>query len=163
MAEAIGIRLDIPQLDLDAVHWLPGWTERDADDFRRIVFEFAEGHPRWVIAGNYTGRLGELLDHLVDTYVWLDLPRWRVTSAVFARTVRRSIMREELWGTGNRERLRSLVKRDPLDNIVLWAWRYHDAKTAQYEAAQRAGRHAWFRLRSRSEVRRFLEGLRRAD
>ena len=67
-AAAIAQRLGIPHLELDAVHWLPGWTERDPDDFRRIVDEFA-AQPRWVIDGNYRGRLADRLDHLIDIYV----------------------------------------------------------------------------------------------
>ena len=155
-AKALAQRLGIPRLELDTVHHLPGWEERDSDEFRDIVLEFAT-KPRWVIDGNYTGRLGDRIDHLVDTYVWLDLPRWRVVAAVLARTVRRGFTGEELWDTGNRERLSSLLKRDPLDNIVLWSWTQHHRNRDRYESKERAGQHRWIRLTSRRQVKRFLE------
>ncbi len=157
-ARAIAERLGIPHLELDAVHWLPDWEERDADEFRATVAGFA-ARPRWVIDGNYGGRMGEGIDHLVDTFVWLDLPRWRVFLAVLGRTLRRSITREELWGTGNRERIRTLFKRDPAENIVLWSWVHHDRYRERYEAIQRADRHRWIVLRSRRDVHRFLDTL----
>jgi adenylate kinase family enzyme len=157
-AAAIAARLRVPHLELDAVHWLPGWEERDPDEFRRIVFDFA-AQPRWVIDGNYMGRLGARIDHLVDTYVWLDLPRWRVMAAVLARTLRRGITGEELWGTGNREHLSSLFKREPTDNIVLWAWTQHDKNRNRYAASEQAGQHRWVRLRSRRAVERFLAAM----
>ncbi len=156
-AAAIARTLDIPCLELDAVHWLPGWEERDAEEFRKIVLEFAT-QPRWVIDGNYSGRLGDRIDHLVDSYVWLDLPRWRVTAAVLGRTIRRSVTGEVLW-SGNRERLSSLLKRNPAENIVVWAWTQHRRQRERCDGLRRAGNQCWTRLRSRREVNRFLESL----
>ena len=49
-AMAIARALDIPYLELDAVHWLPDWQERDPDQFRQMVLEFAT-QARWVIDG----------------------------------------------------------------------------------------------------------------
>jgi len=157
-ARAIAARLGIPLLELDAVHWMPGWQERDPEEFRQIVLHFA-ARPRWVIDGNYGGRLADRIDHLVDTYVWLDLPRWRVVAAVLARTLRRGVTRKELWGTGNRERLSSLFKREPADNIVLWSWSYYDKYSERYAAKQRDGQHRWIRLGSRRDLRRFLNSI----
>ena len=159
-ATAIAARLGIPFLELDSVHWLPGWQERDAEDFRARVLDFASSHPRWVIEGNYDGRLGPVIDHLVDTFIWLDLPRWRVIPALVMRTVRRSLTREELWGMGNRENLRGLLNRDPTENIVLWSWTQHHVKRERYTARAESGEHRWIRLRSRREVKHFLRGLR---
>lgn len=157
-ARALALRLDVPYLELDGVHWLPDWRERDTDEFRRLVTQFAVSEPRWVIDGNYS-RLGDALDHLVDTYVWLDLPRWRVTLAVLARTVRRGITGEDLWGTGNRERLSSLFRWDPLDNIVRWAWTQHGHQRARYEDLERRRSARLVRLRSRRQIARFLADL----
>ena len=141
------------------MHWLPDWQERDEEEFRRLALEFAESHPRWVIDGNYGSRLGSTIDHLVDTFVWLELPRWRVMTALLARTVRRSITRERLWGTNNYERITSLFKWDPHENLARWSWVNHHKNRVRYGARAAAGEHHWIRLRSRREVRRFLDGL----
>lgn len=158
-ATAIAARLGIPRLELDSVHWLPDWQERDVDEFRRRALEFATSHPRWVIDGNYTGRLGPTVDHLVDTFVWLDLPRWRVMAALLARTIRRSLTREQLWGTNNHERLRFLLSWDPHTNLMRWSWINHHKNRRRYGARAEAGAQHWVRLRSRREVREFLDGL----
>jgi len=39
---------------MDAVHFLPGWVERPAEDMRRDVEAFMDGHASWVIDGNYS-------------------------------------------------------------------------------------------------------------
>lgn len=158
-AKAIAERLGIPRLELDSVHWLSDWKERDPNEFRQRVLEFANSNPRWVIDGNYTGRLGARIDHLVDTVVWLDLPRWRIIAALLARTVRRSITGELLWNTNNRERLSSLLSRDEHENLVLWSWRQHPRNQERYGPRAGSSEHPWVRLRSRREVRRFVEDL----
>jgi adenylate kinase family enzyme len=158
VARAMARVLDMPHLELDAVHWLPGWQERGPEEFREAVMAFAS-RPRWVIDGNYSGRLGDCLDHLVDTYVWLDLPRWRVTLAVLARTIRRAVTGQQLWETGNRERLSSLFNRDPLENIVLWSWTQHGRQRKRWEELEQTCPHQWIRLRSRRQVNRFVDGL----
>ena len=158
-AQAIAQRLDIPRLELDSLHWLPGWQERDAEEFGRLVLDFAEANPRWVMDGNYSGRLADRVDHLVDTFVWLDMPRWRVMTALLARTIRRSITREELWGTGNTERITNLLSRDPHENLMLWSWQNHNRYRERYGGRMKTGQHRWIRLRSRREVERFLHSL----
>ena len=158
-AKAIAARLNIPRLELDAVHWLPDWQERSPEEMRTRAREFAESHPRWVIDGNYNGRLGTHIDDLVDTFVWLDLPRWRVMAALLARTVRRSVTRERLWETNNYERITSLFSWDPYKNLMRWSWINHHKNRDRYGERARAGEHHWIRLRSRGEVRRFLETL----
>lgn len=158
VARAIARRLEVDHLELDDVHWMADWTERDVEEFRAVVADFAT-RPGWVIDGNYRNRLGDLLDDRVDAYVWLDLPRWRVTWSVLARTLRRGISGETLWASANRERLGSLLRRDPRENIVLWSWTQHRRYRAEYAAEQDRSPLPWFRLRSRRQVRRFLEGL----
>jgi adenylate kinase family enzyme len=157
-ARAIARTLGVPSFELDAIHWLPEWHERDPDEFRAIVLDFATTRPRWVIDGNYSSRLGDALDDITDAYVWLDLPRWQVTLAVLGRTIRRGVTREELW-SNNREHLSSLLKRDPLENIVRWSWTQHHLQRQRYEAKSQTTSHDWIRLRSRREVKRFLEQL----
>jgi adenylate kinase family enzyme len=156
-AAGIAERLGVPHLELDAVHWLPGWQERDPAEFRALVVRFAR-QPRWVIDGNYWTRLGPSLDHLVDLYLWIDLPRLRAASSVLRRTVRRGIRREELWGT-NRERLSSMLHPDPEKNIVLWSLTRHGRHRERYEALAAANPDRWVRLRSRAALWEFIEAL----
>jgi hypothetical protein len=82
---------------------------------------------------------------------------------VSGRSFRRVITREELWN-GNREEWANLFNRDPEQNILLWTWTRYDKYRRQYSAigSDPANAHIEFvQLRSRGDVKRFLEGFDR--
>lgn len=127
LAEEVASRMGLPRLELDAVFWDAGWRKRDTDEARELVRSFVAEHPRgWVIDGNWTTRLDGMLDppHGSDAVVWLDHPRRVVMARVVRRTLRRGILREELWH-GNRERPSSWLRPSPDENILAWAWTSH--------------------------------------
>lgn len=161
-AHAISEQLGLSHIELDAINWLPNWQERPDGEFailvERAMEEATEG---WVMCGGYT----RLVDHLrmerADTIVWLDLSKAVVMWQVVSRTVRRAITREELW-SGNHEPLRNFYRWDPHQNIIRWAWTQFDRRRSGYEHAVTSG--AWdhldvHRLRTRSEIKRFLADL----
>ena len=114
-----------------------------------------------MIDGNYSSQVRDLVWAKADTVVWLDLSRPRVMAAVVWRTLKRGVLRTELWN-GNRESLGSLFRRAPEENIVLWAWTQWPSYRAQYEAAlaDPANAHLEFvRLRTRREIRAWLASL----
>ncbi|MDL9978908.1 toxin [Microbacterium candidum] len=129
LAERLSAELGLPRLDLDAVFWDADWTFRDLDEALAIVRDFASRNPGgWVADGNWTSRLDGLLDPGTpggaDTFVWIDHSRPAVMRRVIRRTVRRGILREELWH-GNRERVSSWLRWDPDENIMRFAWVQH--------------------------------------
>ncbi len=129
LAGQLAERLDAAHVELDALFHKPDWTPTPTQQFRAEVAD-ALDTPRWVVAGNYSVVM-DLTQGGADTIVWLDLPRWQVTWRVLKRSVRRAATREELWN-GNRERWRNFVKRDPEENIILWAWTHHGVHTQRY-------------------------------
>lgn len=157
-AAALATRLGVPRLELDEVFWDAGWVLRDADEAHRLLAGFLAGRGRdgWVVDGNWNDRLAGALDS-ADAVVWLDMPRHVVMSRVLRRTVWRGLTRRELWH-GNRERLTSLLRRDPEENIVLWAWTEHHAYRERYAALTASGAPVT-RLRSARDVRRWLAAL----
>jgi len=95
-----------------------------------------------------------------DTVVFLDLPRRTVMRRVIWRTLRRVAGRAELWN-GNRERWRNVLTWDPAESVISWAWHNHGKKRERYTAAAADPAYAhlrFVRLRSPSQVRRFLAG-----
>lgn len=158
LAREAAVRLGVPHLELDEVFWLPGWQLRELDDgFRELAGRLAQMPDGWVACGNWTTRVGPLLDD-ADLVVWLDNPRWLVTARVLRRTVVRAVTRRELWN-GNRERWSGLVARDPEKNIVLWTWTQHASTRERYRALAADGSVPVLRLRGRRAVRRWLDGL----
>lgn len=117
LARALAAKLHLPFIELDALFWLPNWQERDAEDFRQKTQEAIESAPAgWVVDGNYTESLEDLVLRQADTIVWLNLP-WRV---VFWRILIRSILRardKQIVCGSNTESWRALLSRDSL-----WWW-----------------------------------------
>lgn len=154
----------LPRLDLDAIFWDASWTHRDVDEARALVRDFVLAHPEgWVADGNWTSRLDGLLDPGTpggaDTVVWLDQPRRVVMGRIVRRTLRRGILREELWH-GNRERPSTWLSRDPEKNILLWSWTRH-APTRERMAARMSEGWPVVRLGTQREVDAWLAGLSR--
>ena len=55
LARDLASHYGIEALHLDKIHWLPGWIERPREDTERIIGEYLDSHPCWVIDGNYSG------------------------------------------------------------------------------------------------------------
>lgn len=128
-SKRLAARLGLPRIELDAFHWEPGWTEADPATFRARA-EAATATDRWVCDGNYSVVRDLVLDR-TDTVVWLDLPLRTCLRRVIARTIRRGLSREELWGTGNRESVRRLFTRD---SLAWWVLTTHSDRRGRYEA-----------------------------
>lgn len=47
--------LGVPYIELDAIHWRPGWVEEEPDVFVDRVREATRGDA-WVIDGNYQSK-----------------------------------------------------------------------------------------------------------
>jgi len=157
-ARALAARLGLAHAELDEIFWDANWTWRDEAEARARLAEFlaGPGAAGWVIDGNWNTKVQGLLDE-VDTIVWLDYSRWVIMPRVIGRTLSHGITRRELWH-GNRETLTNLLRRNPEENIVLWAWTQQAAYRAQYGAiAQQDGRV--LRLTSPRAARRWLASL----
>lgn len=157
LAAALARELDAEFLELDSVFHQPGWVPLPREDFRRRVAAAVAGE-RWVIDGNYTSQVKDLVWARADTVVWLDLPRRTVMRRVIWRSLWRAAKRTELWN-GNRERWRNFFSLDKEESVIAWAWQTHAATRAKLEAARadQGNSHLEFvRLTSPAAVRRFL-------
>ncbi|WP_448061209.1 toxin [Cellulomonas hominis] len=160
LARQMAERLGLGHLELDEAFWGPDWQKRAPEDGRATVRAFVASPAAargWVMDGNWNDNLGELaLD--VDLIVWLDFPRRTVVRRVLRRTLARVVTRTELWH-GNRERWRNLLRRDPAENIVRWAWTEHAAYRARYAALAVSGQVEVLRLDGPRAAREWLDGL----
>jgi adenylate kinase family enzyme len=74
-ARALGARLGVPVVHLDALFWEPGWKEPENEAFRARVTAAIAGDA-WVSDGNYVSRTFDLRLPRADTVIFLDQPRW---------------------------------------------------------------------------------------
>jgi adenylate kinase family enzyme len=156
MARRLAVRLDLRYVEVDSLFHGPGWTERA--EFVSDVTAVVAG-ARWVIDHDYDAA-GSVVWPRLDTFVWLDYPRWLTEWRVVRRSLVRGLLRKELWN-GNRESLRNLL-REP-DHPVRWSWRYHADKRAHFEEITRRPENAHvqvIRFRTPAEARRWLAAVR---
>jgi adenylate kinase family enzyme len=156
LARELAAILGVTHLELDSVFHQPGWVPLPADEFVRIVTA-AAAEDGWVMDGNYSAVRPVVWDR-ADTVVWLDLARRTVMGQIVRRTLRRVVTRKELWN-GNREPFGNLLRWDPQESVISWAWHNHAKYRERYAAAavDPANAHLIFiRLTSRRDITRFL-------
>lgn len=163
LARELAGRLGLAHVELDGLYHREDWRPAEPDEFAALLDAALAAAPGgWVTCGNYTRLTGRLAAE-ADTVVWLDYPRWLVMSRMLRRTFLRAGLRRELWN-GNRERWRSLLNREPADNILLWTWtqhgRYVEQMLPRWEAHRAPGSEPqWIRLRSPRETRAWVRAI----
>ena len=127
LARKLSQVLGAPHVELDGIHWMPGWQLRPVDEVRRMVGEAAAAE-RWVMDGNYSA-VRDIVWGRATAVVWLNYPFRVVLWRALSRTARRVVTREELF-SGNREGFRqSFLSRD---SIILWAITSHGHVRRKY-------------------------------
>lgn len=123
LARQLSQRLNVPHIELDAIHWKPNWTPTPAQEMLPIVDRLTRGEG-WTVDGNY-GSLRHLTLGRADTIIWLDYPMSVVFTRVLLRTFRRWCRNETLWN-GNRERMwTQFCTQDSLFLWIIQTWRLH--------------------------------------
>jgi adenylate kinase family enzyme len=156
LAGMLAERLNMHHIELDALFWGPNWTQSTAEALRARVAEALAGE-RWVVDGNYS-MVRDLVWPRADTLIWLDYPLPIVLARVTRRTLRRLVLREQIWGT-NRESLRAAMSRD---SIILWALQTHHKHRRLYPMLLADPQYAHLtaiRLRSPQATQSWLAGI----
>jgi adenylate kinase family enzyme len=151
LARTLAERLDVPHVELDALHHGPNWAEAPRDEFRARVTDAIAGDG-WVVDGSYQGKLGELVLEQADLVVWLDLPMRTILVRLWSRTLHRIRSRVELWN-GNRETWRgAFLSRQ---SLFVWVLKTHRGRRRRY--ATSLARFETVRLRSAREAEAWLQ------
>jgi adenylate kinase family enzyme len=151
LARRLAERLNVPHVELDALHHGPNWTEAPRDEFRALVREAISGGT-WVVDGSYHGKLGDLVLEQADLVVWIDLPMRTILPRLLSRTLDRIRNDVELWN-GNRETWRgAFLSRQ---SLFLWVVKTHRDRRRRYET--RLARYDMVRLRSSHEAEAWFE------
>lgn len=153
LGKIISDKLAIPQVELDALSWLPNWQIKPTEQLRLDAAKALSGDA-WVVDGNYS-KLRDITWERGDTLIWLDYPFPLVIWRLFKRGLKRSLSREDLWGTGNRETLRGqFLSRD---SLFLYAWKTHFPRRKTYPEAIKQYPHlAVYHLKSPRETAKWI-------
>lgn len=154
LARAIGARLGLPVVHMDALMFSPGWQEV-ADDVFLARVEAAVARDTWVMDGNYSRTWPQRLAR-ADTVIFLDIPTWLRLWRVIRRVATG-------YGRTRPDLAPGCPEQIDLGFIFGWVPRYarHGRPKALDLMAPDgpAGTLARHRLTSRREVRDFLQGL----
>lgn len=154
LASKLARRLQLPYIELDALHWGPNWTHCTDEEMRQRADE-ATRSDVWVVDGNY-GIIRDLTWPRAEAVVWLDYPLLLILWRLWKRTWKRVLMKETLWGT-NRERL--WPQFFSKDSLFLWAFQTYRRRKRTYAALIAAPEYAAlkvYRFKSPRETEAWL-------
>jgi len=123
LATQLAERLLIDDVELDAIHWLPNWTQLPKPLMREKVNQATPPDGRWVVDGNYKV-VRDIVWPRAEVLVWLDYSLMFTLWRLICRTVGRIIMQKELWN-GNREHIANHLKFDTQENLFLYTIKCH--------------------------------------
>jgi adenylate kinase family enzyme len=162
LAKRIAIEIGLPYVELDALHWGPGWQAlgvSDPGEFARRVAA-ATAAEAWVVDGNY-GAVRALVWDRATHLVWLDYGRPLIMVRVVKRSLLRAIDGAELWA-GNREDWRKWWRPS---HPIRWAWSTWQRRRSQFEELLGRAEYAHLvvlRLRRPAQAAGVVERLRGA-
>ena len=152
LARKLGLRLGLPVVHLDVLHYLPGWKRASLDAFRARVIEAHQGDA-WISEGNFASWTFDIRLPRTEAIIMLERPRWLCLLRVFRRAALERRNRPDL-PIGCAEQ----VDRDLLDYV----WNFARVGGPQIETARL--RHGasipLLRLRRNREVAAFLKAPR---
>lgn len=120
LAETLARRLGLDFIELDALHWEPGWQSAPLEVLRARV-ETATRSGKWIVAGNYH-TVRDIVWPKAEVVIWLDYPLSTVLWQLTRRSFKRWWTRELLWGT-NREPLWVHFKLWSTESLYHWLFR----------------------------------------
>src|SRR5689334_15179473 len=95
LAKELSTSLNIPHIELDAMHWQPNWVSRPRAEMRAML-DSLTARDAWTVDGNYL-KVRDVVWPRADTIIWLDYSMTTVFTRCFRRTIGRWWSGEELW------------------------------------------------------------------
>ncbi|MDP1632839.1 MAG: hypothetical protein Q8L66_15590 [Caulobacter sp.] len=151
LSRALGARLDLPLVHLDALYWRPGWVASALKDFR-VRVAAAVASDRWICDGGY-GSTYDLRLPRADLIIWLDTPRWLCLLRVMLRWLTHLGRTRADMGPDCPEKV------DAAFITYIWRWRRDNRPTLEAALARLAPATPLVTLRSDRAVTAFLDGL----
>ncbi len=144
----------MPVIHLDLHYWKPGWARPSDEEWRERQRTLVAADA-WIIDGNYNETLPVRLER-ADTVVYLETPWWLCASRAFVRGLRRP--GGEMPAGCEDSRHRRL--RDEWGGVGrIWRRRRSDPEQARSEIARHGTHTTVHVLRSRRELREFLDAI----
>lgn len=121
LADKLSKKLGLQHIELDRYWWLPGWQERDKEEFRQLVQKKLLSLQNWIVDGNYS-RVRDLFLKEADLIIWLNLPFITVFLRSITRSIKRAWTKEEICN-GNRENWKNLFSGDSMPAWIIRSYK----------------------------------------
>jgi adenylate kinase family enzyme len=160
-ANALAKAIHCSFIELDQLYWGPNWTGASHEVFENAVRAATDGDS-WVVAGDYSS-VRDVLWLRATHIVWLNFSRWVVFSRVVMRTIRRILLRTELWN-GNRESVLSAFFSK--DSVILYSFSTFTRNRRRYEGMRQDPKYAhlqWTELTKPLQTKEFIEQFAHAE
>jgi adenylate kinase family enzyme len=151
-------RFGLAFVDLDDLHWNPGWQECSPALLQARVEGAMLHNERWVLAGNYTGVTERVVWPQLDTLIVIDLPLALLLWRLWWRTWWRALTRQRCCN-GNTESLLRLFARDGVLRYTLRHFSQRRERFATIASRPELSHVRVVHLRSRRELREFVAQL----
>jgi len=125
----LAAKTKIPYLELDQLHWMPNWQEKDDVDFRQDVRQKIDEHPCWIMDGNYKV-VRDLTWGAASVVIWLNYPFWLVFSRAISRTVSRVFTQKPLFHNNRESFHRAFLS---TESIIFWVLKTYKRRKKQYK------------------------------
>ncbi|KAK7052029.1 hypothetical protein R3P38DRAFT_2858141 [Favolaschia claudopus] len=120
LADALGV----PFISLDTYFWQPGWKQSTNDEMReKVTKALADASDGWVVDGNYTRRIGTIVEESSTDVIWLDPPLALYLPRVIWRTFLRLVRLREPCSPGCPEMVTEVFF--SRESIVWWCITQH--------------------------------------
>ncbi|KAJ6468573.1 hypothetical protein DFH09DRAFT_1294676 [Mycena vulgaris] len=120
LAELLGV----PFISLDTLFWKPGWKKSSTDESREKVLEALASAPNgWVVDGNYSARVGSIVQDSSTDVIWLDPPLILYLPRIIIRTVLRLLRLRAPCSPGCPEMLSEVLFSK--ESIIWWCITQH--------------------------------------
>lgn len=129
LARELSKKIQIPDIELDALFWKENWTKSEPEEFRQKIKNALSQSNGFVIHGNYN-TVNDLTWGSAHIVIWLDYSRFTIMWRVLKRSVLRILKNEHLWA-GNKESFNKTFLSK--DSIILWAWNTYNIRKQRYE------------------------------
>ena len=150
LARQLGEITGLPVVHLDKIFWLPGWVERDREEFDELLRQ-EMGKDEWIMDGNFNRTMPQRVAKC-DTIIYLDFSRVACLLGVLKRVI-------TTYGTVRPDMGEGCPERVDLE-VLKWVWNYNrDKRERNYQLLNEAENVETIVLKNRRMVRRFLQSL----
>lgn len=161
LSVALGDKLNLPVVELDAINWIPNWIEREPEEFQQLTLDTIAGHTDgWVVDGNYGGKIAGVVLEQADTLIWLQLPFPTIFWRIFIRSIQRARDKKKICGDNVETWRHTYLSRDSLllFHIKRRLFGYRASRERREALVREHGAGARvIRLKSAKDLNRFYE------